>query len=134
MGSISSSCPFRIGVDVGGTNTDAVIVDTTTSDRARCVVAAHKTATTSPNVTDGIEAAVRHVLEHSKVPMYQISSLAIGTTHFINAIIEQDHRRLSKVAVIRLSKSFTREIPPFSDFPSSLRNIMYGWHTFVDGG
>lgn len=134
MGSIGNHFPYRIGVDVGGTNTDAVIVDTTARDRAKCVVAAHKTPTTSPNVTAGIENAVRHVLEQSKVPLEQISSLAIGTTHFINAIIEHDRRHLSKVAVIRLSKSFTREIPPFSDFPSSLKNIMYGWHTFVDGG
>lgn len=134
MGSVGNHFPYRIGVDVGGTNTDAVIVDTTAKDRAKCVVAAHKTPTTSPNVTAGIENAVRHVLEESKVPLEQISSLAIGTTHFINAIIEHDHRHLSKVAVIRLSKSFTREIPPFSDFPTSLKNLIYGWHTFVDGG
>lgn len=134
MGSIGNSFPYRIGVDVGGTNTDAVIVDTNAGDRAKCVIAAHKTATTSPNVTNGIETAVRHVLEHSKVEMDQISSLAIGTTHFINAIVEHDRRHLSRVAVIRLSKSFTREIPPFSDFPTSLKSIMYGWHTYVDGG
>ncbi|KAK5055424.1 hypothetical protein LTR84_013174 [Exophiala bonariae] len=134
MGSIANHFPYRIGVDVGGTNTDAVIVDTTAQDRSKCVVAAHKTPTTSPNVTTGIENAVRHVLEQSKVPVEQISSVAIGTTHFINAVIEHDRRHLSKVAVIRLSKSFTKEIPPFSDFPSSLKDIMYGWHTFVDGG
>lgn len=134
MGSIENNFPYRIGVDVGGTNTDAVIVDTTAQDRSKCVVAAHKTPTTSPNVTTGIENAVRHVLEQSKAPVGQISSVAIGTTHFINAVIEHDRRHLSKVAVIRLSKSFTKEIPPFSDFPRSLKDIMYGWHTFVDGG
>src|SRR6201999_3579184 len=94
----------------------------------------HKTPATSPNVTDGIETPEQNVLQQSKVPTDQISSLSIGTTHFINAIIENDHRHLSKVAVIRLSKSFTREIPPFSDFPPSLKEIMYGWHTYVDGG
>lgn len=134
MGSLSTRLPFRVGVDVGGTNTDAVIVDTTASDRTRCVVAAYKTPTTSPNVTEGIEIALKHVLEESQVSVGQVSSLAIGTTHFINAIVEHDHRHLSKVAVIRLSKSFTREIPPFSDFPHSLTKIMYGWHTFIDGG
>jgi len=134
MGSVGNHFPYRIGVDVGGTNTDAVIVDTTAADRSKCVIAAFKTPTTSPNVTAGIENAVRRVLEESKVPLEQISSLAIGTTHFINAIIEHDRRHLSKVAVIRLSKSFTREIPPFSDFPTSLKTLMYGWHTCVDGG
>lgn len=134
MGSIGIVFPYRIGVDVGGTNTDAVIVDTTAADRAKCVIAAHKTPTTSPNVTTGIENAVRNVLEQSQVPVERVSSVAIGTTHFINAVIEHDRRHLSKVAVIRLSKSFTKEIPPFSDFPRSLKNIIYGWHTFVDGG
>ncbi|KIY02623.1 uncharacterized protein Z520_01088 [Fonsecaea multimorphosa CBS 102226] len=134
MGSIRKTLPYRLGVDVGGTNTDAVLVDTTATDRSKSVVAAHKTATTSPNVTEGIAAAVRHVLEQSGVAVEQISSLAIGTTHFINAIVEHDHRHLSKVAVIRLSKNFTREIPPFFDFPPALRGIMYGWHTYIDGG
>lgn len=134
MGSIGASFPFRIGVDVGGTNTDAVIVDTTVRDRSKCVIAGVKTATTSPNVTDGIEAAVKQILQQSKVPTDRISSLAIGTTHFINAIVEHDQRHLSKVAVIRLSRSFTREVPPFSDFPASLKKIMYGWHTYIDGG
>ncbi|KIV95268.1 hypothetical protein PV10_02941 [Exophiala mesophila] len=134
MGSIARVLPYRIGVDVGGTNTDAVIVDSTTSNRSECVIAAHKTPTTSPNVTDGIETAVRHVLEQSKVPLDQISSLSIGTTHFINAIIEHDDRHLAKVAVIRLSKSFTKDVPPFSNFPPLLKEIMYGWHTYVDGG
>lgn len=134
MGSISKTLPYRLGVDVGGTNTDAVLVDTTASDRSKSVIAAHKTATTSPNVTDGIAEAVRHVLEQSGVASEEVSSLAIGTTHFINAIVEHDHRHLSRVAVVRLSKNFTREIPPFFDFPPGLREIMYGWHTYIDGG
>lgn len=131
----SSQAFYRIGVDVGGTNTDSVILDTRASNAPnRGVIALKKTPTTSPNVTDGIETAVRSVLEESKVPRDQVACLTIGTTHFINAIIEHDVRRLSKVAVIRLSKSFTREVPPFSDFPAALKKIMNGYYSFVDGG
>ncbi|CAM1508104.1 Fc.00g049520.m01.CDS01 [Cosmosporella sp. VM-42] len=126
--------PYRIGVDVGGTNTDAVIVDTTVKDRAKSIIAAQKATTTSPNVTNGIEAAVQSVLQQCNIDRQRIASLAIGTTHFINAIIEHDERHLSKVAVMRLSKSFTREVPPFSDFPPQLRDIMRGYCTQVDGG
>lgn len=126
--------PYRIGVDVGGTNTDAVIIDTTISNRAKSVIAAQKSTTTSPNVTDGIETAVRSVLQQANIDHSRIASLAIGTTHFINAIIEHDERHLSKVAVVRLSKSFTREVPPFSDFPVQLKRIMRGYCTQVDGG
>jgi N-methylhydantoinase A/oxoprolinase/acetone carboxylase beta subunit len=126
---------LRIGVDVGGTNTDAVILDTDAIDTPnRGIIAFCKTTTTSPNVTDGIESAVRNVLEQSGIPHSEVACLVIGTTHFINAIVEHDVRRLSKVAIIRLSKSFTKEIPPFSDFPSSLKKIINGYYGYVDGG
>ncbi|EPQ50447.1 hypothetical protein GLOTRDRAFT_82362 [Gloeophyllum trabeum ATCC 11539] len=132
MGNASKT--IRIGVDVGGTNTDSVILDDSArSSSNRGVIAHFKTATT-PNVTDGIETAVRTVLERSAIPHDRIACLTIGTTHFINAVVEHDARRLSKVAVIRLSKSFTREVPPFSDFPPALKEIMYGYHGYVDGG
>jgi N-methylhydantoinase A/oxoprolinase/acetone carboxylase beta subunit len=60
--------------------------------------------------------------------------VTVGTTHFINAAIEHDARRLNKVAVIRLSKSFLREVPPFSDFPQGLAKIINGYVGYVDGG
>lgn len=61
-------------------------------------------------------------------------SVTVGTTHFINAAIEHDARRLNKVAIIRLSKSFLREVPPFSDFPRGLAEIINGYVGYVDGG
>ncbi len=60
--------------------------------------------------------------------------MIIGTTSFINAVVEQDARRLKKVGVLRLSKSFLREIPPFSDFPPGLARICDGYLGYVDGG
>lgn len=127
--------PIRVGVDVGGTNTDAVVLDISqASSPSRGVIAFHKTPTTSPNVTDGIEIAVRSVLTQSNVPHDKIACLTIGTTHFINAIVEHDARRLNRVAIIRVTKSFTREIPPFSDFPPALKDILNGYYTYVDGG
>ena len=132
---MATSRSVRIGVDVGGTNTDAVVLDPRASHSPnRGVIAFHKTPTTSPNITDGIETAVRTVLEDSNIPNDEIGCLIVGTTHFINAIIEHDARRLSKVAVIRLSKSFTRDNPPFSDFPPTLKHIMNGYYGFIDGG
>ncbi|EFX06405.1 hydantoinase/oxoprolinase [Grosmannia clavigera kw1407] len=128
---------YRIGVDVGGTNTDAVMLDALAPRESadRGVLALHKTPTTSPDVTDGIETAVRRVLTDSGVPASAVACLTIGTTHFINAIVEQDARRLSKVAVVRLSRSFTRQVPPFSDFPPALRRILDGGCcVHVDGG
>ncbi|RVX70342.1 hypothetical protein B0A52_05841 [Exophiala mesophila] len=135
MGSIRSQHSLRIGVDVGGTNTDAVILDLDAVDQPnRGVLAFHKTPTTSPNVTDGIETAVGKVLSQIGNGVSNVSCLIIGTTHFLNAVIERDSRRLSKVGVIRLSKSFTRDIPPFSDVPEDLTQLLNGYCGYIDGG
>ncbi|KAK5121095.1 hypothetical protein LTR85_005579 [Meristemomyces frigidus] len=124
----------RIGVDVGGTNTDAVAIDPSQQfEASRGVLAHHKTPTT-PDVTEGIEKAVRAVLEKSALPTDRIASVTVGTTHFINAVVEQDARRLRRVAILRLSKSFLREVPPFSEFPPGLTSIIKGYVGYCDGG
>ncbi|KAK5128102.1 hypothetical protein LTR08_004194 [Meristemomyces frigidus] len=124
----------RIGVDVGGTNTDAVAVDPSQQFEASRGILAHYKTPTTPDVTEGIEIAVRTVLEKSALPTDRIASVTVGTTHFINAIIEQDTRRLRRVAILRLSKSFLREVPPFSDWPPGLTSIIKGYVGYCDGG
>ncbi|KAF6806278.1 hydantoinase [Colletotrichum sojae] len=125
---------YRVGVDVGGTNTDAAILDITAADTpGRGVLSSHK-ASTTPDITSGIEAAIRAVLAGSAVDQRRVLSVTIGTTHFINALVEADTRRLSRVAVVRLCGPFTRQIPPFSDFPSGLRRILDGGVYYLDGG
>ncbi|KAL0941345.1 hydantoinase [Colletotrichum truncatum] len=125
---------YRIGVDVGGTNTDAAILDITAADTPdRGVLASHK-ASTTPDITSGIEAAIREVLSKSAVDQKRVLGVTIGTTHFINALVEADTRRLSRVAVVRLCGPFTRQIPPFSDFPSGLHRILDGGVYYLDGG
>lgn len=125
---------YRIGVDVGGTNTDAALLDITAPNTpSRGVLASYKAPTTS-DITSGIESAIREVLTTSAVDQKKVLSVTIGTTHFINALVEADTRRLSRVAVIRLCGPFTRQIPPFSDFPSGLRRILDGGAYYLDGG
>ncbi|KAF2765216.1 hydantoinase/oxoprolinase [Teratosphaeria nubilosa] len=127
--------PFaRIGVDVGGTNTDAVIIDPSLQQSENRGLLAHFKTPTTPDVTAGIETAVRTVLEKSCLPASSIASATVGTTHFINAVVEQDARRLRRVAILRLSKSFLREVPPFSEFPAGLTSIIRGYVGYVDGG
>ena len=60
--------------------------------------------------------------------------MTIGTTAFLNSVLEQDARRLSRVAIIRLSKSFLREVKPFSDWPAGLASIIRGHVGYIDGG
>ncbi|KAH7346980.1 hypothetical protein BKA66DRAFT_505601 [Pyrenochaeta sp. MPI-SDFR-AT-0127] len=125
---------YRIGVDVGGTNTDAAILDIRAFDSpGRGVLASHKASTTK-DITSGIESAISAVLRDSKVDQSRVLSVTIGTTHFINALVEADARRLDRVAVVRLCGPFTRQIPPFSDFPVGLRSILDGGAYYLDGG
>ncbi|KAK0471126.1 hydantoinase/oxoprolinase [Armillaria novae-zelandiae] len=128
---------YRIGVDVGGTNTDSVIVDLSkTHDlETRGIVASFKHATTV-DVTDGIEAAVRKVLTDVNIDPRggKVLSLTIGTTHFINAVVQSDARRLQKVAIIRLAAPYTAEVPPFIDFPENLKKLMNGHYAIIKGG
>lgn len=77
---------------------------------------------------------MREVLKLSDVSLDSISCLCIGTTAFINAVLEVDSRRLAKVAVIRLCGPYTRQCPPFIDFPKRLRSLTEGHVAYLDGG
>ena len=101
---------YRIGVDVGGTNTDAAVIDITATDTlSRGVCASSKTPTT-PDVTTGISTIIEDVLMKTKIERADVLSVAIGTTHFVNAVVQADKRRLSRVAVVRLCGPFTKQV------------------------
>ncbi len=89
---------LRLGVDVGGTNTDAVMLN----DNGR-VQASAKTPTT-PDVTTGIIRAIDMVLA-AGVPSASIRAAMLGTTQCINAILERQY--LGRVGVIRLGAPAT---------------------------
>ena len=90
---------LRLGIDVGGTNTDAVIVDL-----ADQVLASAKSPTTQ-DVTSGVENALRAVLADSHVSPTAIRYAMLGTTHCTNAIVTR--RGLNRVGVIRLGAPAT---------------------------
>ncbi|KAJ8065044.1 hypothetical protein OCU04_005758 [Sclerotinia nivalis] len=116
-----------IGIDVGGTNTDAVILQ---NDN---VLAWHKTPTT-PDIHDGVEQAIAAVIKSAQISKDSIDFIKIGTTQFVNAVLEQNATKLDKVAVIRLCGPYSRGSPPFVGFPDSLRRLMEGHYGYVDGG
>lgn len=116
---------MRIGVDVGGTNTDAVLMD------GSAVVAWHKTPTTE-DVTTGIVNAITGVLQSDQIDRGEIDAVMIGTTHFTNALVER--RRLLRVAAVRIGLPATAALPPMVDWPDDLR-IATGKHIFMlEGG
>lgn len=123
---------LRLGVDVGGTNTDAVLLDLSEGSRRGQVLASAKHLTTA-DVTLGIQNAIESVLTQAQSKL-NIQALCIGTTHFVNALVERDPRRLDRVAVIRLCGPFTHGTPPFVGFPHELRDLLEGPHFLLSGG
>ena len=93
---------IRIGIDVGGTNTDAVVMD---GDN---VIAGVKAATT-PDVMTGVINALNMVLEASGMRPAAVDVVMIGTTHFTNAVVQR--RDLAKTAAVRLGLPATASLP-----------------------
>jgi N-methylhydantoinase A/oxoprolinase/acetone carboxylase beta subunit len=116
---------MRIGIDVGGTNTDAVLMD-----GAR-VVSAIKTLTTE-DVTSGIVTALGELKSVSGVAPGEVRAVMIGTTHFINALVEAN--RLAPTAALRLGLPATAALPPMVDWPESLVHAIDGRPYLCHGG
>lgn len=74
------------------------------------------------------------MFESSKIVLEDVASVTIGTTHFINAVVEMDRARLAKVAIIRLSGPFSKGVPPCVDWPARLRSLICQYYCLVDGG
>jgi N-methylhydantoinase A/oxoprolinase/acetone carboxylase beta subunit len=117
---------LRIGIDVGGTNTDAVVMDA--NDR---LVASTKSKTTSA-VSEGIAAAVNEVLLQLGERAREVGRVMLGTTHGINAVLER--RNLCRVAVIRLGAPATASVPPLVSWPSDLREAVVAGVAILPGG
>jgi len=115
----------RIGIDVGGTNTDAVLLED------GHVLHAVKTPTTE-NVTGGIVAALGKLTSHPGVARGTIDGVVIGTTHFVNAIVQG--RDLSRVAAIRIGLPASASLPPFCDWPEDLAQLVRGEIFMLEGG
>jgi N-methylhydantoinase A/oxoprolinase/acetone carboxylase beta subunit len=115
----------RIGIDVGGTNTDAVLVDGVK------IQAAIKTPT-SQDITSGILAALSGILGQSGVDPASIEAVMIGTTHFTNAAAQR--LNLSRVAAVRICLPASRSLEPFIDWPADLRDKVLGDIIMLEGG
>jgi len=116
---------MRIGVDVGGTNTDAVLMDGDT------VVASIKTPTTE-SVGDGIVNAINSVVQSGGINPRDNAVVCIGTTHFTNAFVQR--RGLDRVGVLRIALPAARALPPLSDWPEDIADQIGGEAIMVQGG
>ena len=114
----------RIGIDVGGTNTDAVLLE------EDAVAAAVKTPTTA-DVTTGITRALAALVEQAPAAR-EAQAAMIGTTHFTNAVVQR--RDLGRVAAVRIGLPSGASLPPFVDWPEDLAGLVRAEVVMLEGG
>ena len=116
---------YKLGIDVGGTNTDAVLID------ENLHVVAELKRPTSGDIYDGILDAVQAVLEQSGVDRSQIRQAMLGTTQCTNAIVERKH--LAPIGILRIGAPATLGILPMVDWAEDIQKIAVG-SAVVGGG
>ena len=116
---------YKLGIDVGGTNTDAVLID------ENLQVAAAVKHPTSADIYEGIMGAVDAVLAASGVDRTLIGQAMLGTTQCTNAIVER--RGLAPIAVLRIGAPATVGIPPMVDWAGDIAQVCVD-AAIIEGG
>ena len=116
---------YRIGVDVGGTNTDAVVMQ---GDK---ILSGVKSPTTE-DVMSGVVDAVERALSDANADKAKVTAVMIGTTHFTNAVVERKH--LATTAAVRLCLPAAQCLPPMVDWPTDIREAVGNHYWMAKGG
>lgn len=113
---------WRIGVDIGGTFTDAALVDDTTGE-----IGIAKTLTTPSDFGQGVVNALTEAIETYNVPPNDVTLLSHATTVVTNAILEEKGARTALIAtsgfrdILELRRSSRSDLyDMFQDPPSVL--------------
>ncbi|GAB6988742.1 hydantoinase/oxoprolinase N-terminal domain-containing protein [Paenibacillus pini] len=117
---------YRIGIDVGGTNTDAIILD----ENYHLIHAVK--SPTSLDIKTGIETSLRSLLQGANMDKNQITHAMLGTTQCTNAIVER--KKLAQVGVIRLGYPATASVIPYTSWPEDMVQKLSGNYALVHGG
>ncbi|MDK9759052.1 hydantoinase/oxoprolinase family protein, partial [Vibrio sp. D173a] len=115
----------RLGIDVGGTNTDGVLLDANLN-----VIAKIKTATTH-DISSGIDNAITALLSQAGVEGHQVQHAMLGTTQCTNAIVER--KGLDRGGMIRLSLPSGDSVPPLCGWSQAWQSLL-GEHFYQAHG
>jgi len=89
-----------LGIDTGGTYTDAVLIDAARQDRgAEAVIAKAKALTTPADLSIGIAEALAAVLAEADLDPGRIGLVALSTTLATNALVEGRGGRVALVMI-----------------------------------
>lgn len=83
---------FRLGVDVGGTFTDLILIDEESGESHRA-----KTLSTFPNPSIGVLRGIDKLVSDVGIGRHQIEQVMHGTTAATNAVLEQKGARVGLI-------------------------------------
>ena len=86
---------YLLGVDTGGTYTDAVVLD----EAADTVVASAKALTSRPDLAIGVGAAIDAAIADAAVNVADIAMVSLSTTLATNALVEGQGGRIALVTI-----------------------------------
>ena len=116
---------MRIGVDVGGTHTDAVLLD------GKRLLASTKRPTTE-DIQTGVLDGLTEVLHQSSVEPASIKMVTIGTTQFTNAVVER--KAPVPVAALRIGAQSSSAMPIAAKWPEDIKAAAILSGHMIDGG
>ncbi|MBG9693497.1 hydantoinase subunit beta [Lysinibacillus sphaericus] len=117
---------YKIGIDVGGTNTDAILLDYNSQ-----LIYGVKSPT-SLDIKSGIEQSLQQLLQGANIDKTKITHAMLGTTQCTNAIVER--KKLARVGVIRLGYPATASVLPYTAWPSDMIDKLSGNYAIAHGG
>ena len=97
--------PVLLGVDTGGTYTDAVLLD----EGETRVLAKAKALTSRPDLSGGVGAAIDAVLAQAGVAPEEVAMVSLSTTLATNALVEGQGGRVALLALGFDAADLTRD-------------------------
>lgn len=121
---------YRIGIDVGGTFTDAVVIDADTYE----VLAKRKIPTThKEGVAQGVVNIISTLMEENHIAPEDVAFIAHGTTQATNALLEGD---VAPVGIVGMATGVdargARGETNVGDIELAPGKYLKSYHTFID--
>jgi N-methylhydantoinase A/oxoprolinase/acetone carboxylase beta subunit len=111
-----------IGIDIGGTNTDGVLIDHNQKIKAKIKVP------TTPDVSVGFKMCLQYLLKDHP----EVRAIILGTTQATNAILEG--KDLYKVGILRIAGQKPDSLPSGYGWPLALKTKVIAGCETINGG
>jgi N-methylhydantoinase A/oxoprolinase/acetone carboxylase beta subunit len=116
----------RVGIDVGATNADAVLMD------ARGRLLARAKVPVGAQLRDSLDAVLAELLGAGSDAALQLVRVTLGTEQITQDLVQR--RGLTRVATLRLGAPLTGAVPPLWTWPEDLHAAASAGERIVGGG